>query len=243
MAVASQVGRVVAPGTQMPVPALLIVSEGTYQQAVFNFTQASASSRAHWNLPTKNNDETLAQYSNRVGLIPGDIYTVCGFTVKKNTDIYQAPGITSAFGKVRECQFGYVRLTVKDTVLSSTSTSFTFADIFDIESSNNLATFQYDTYNMSIGIASLKPNNVGNDNDFTGVVALIRSRKDNDLRSTSELIIGDVIETPESDGRTYGIASEYVIDAWSAGTSQLGDSDLILEGGNFNGRKAEENGD
>lgn len=243
VAVASQVGRVVAPGTQMPVPALLIVSEGTYKQAVFNFTPASSNSRAHWNLPTKESNETLAQYAEKNGLVPGDIYTVCGFTVKKGTDFYQTPGITSAFGKVRESQFGYVRLTVKDTVLSSTSTSFTFGDIFDIESSNNIATFRYDTYNMSIGIASIKPSNVTNDGDFTGVVALIRSRKDNDLRSTSELVIGDVIETPESDGRTYGIASEYVIDAWAAGTSQLGDSDLILEGGNFDGRAAEQDGD
>lgn len=243
VAVASQVGRVVAPGTQMPVPAQLIISEGTYEQSAFVFTPSSSTSYANWALPSKNTGEKLSEYAARVGLIPGDIYTLVGFVTKNGTSAYNTPGVTSPYGIVRNCEFGYVRCTVKDGVLTSESTTFMFEDAFDVESSPNVQAFQLSSINQTIGINKLKPIDVTEGEYINGVIGLIRSRKDNDLRSTSQLVIAGHGSGAETDAMKYGIASEYVLDAWSAGTSQLGDSDLVLEGGDFNGRAGDNTGD
>ena len=239
--VASQVGRVVAPGTQMPVPAQLIISEGTYEQSAFAFTPASSSSLANWALPAKNTGEKLSEYAARVGLIPGDIYTLVGFVTKSGTSAYKTPGVTSPYGIIRNCEFAYVRCTVKDVVLTSESTTFEFEDAFDVESSPNVKEFQLSTINQSIGLAKLMPIGIESGEDINGVVGLIRSRKDNDLRSNSQLVIAGHGSGTEADARKYGIASEYLLDAWTAGTSQLGDSDLVLEGGDFKGRAGKKN--
>lgn len=241
--VASQVGRVVAPGTQMPVPAQLIISEGTYEQSAFAFTPGSSSSLASWALPAKNTGEKLSEYAARVGLIPGDIYTLVGFVTKSGTSAYNTPGVTSPYGIVRNCEFAYVRCIVKDDVLTSESTTFEFEDGFFVESSPNVKAFQLSTINQSIGLAKLMPVGVTSGEDINGVIGLIRSRKDNDLRSTSQLVIAGHGSGTEADTRKYGIATEYLLDAWTAGTSQLGDSDLILEGGDFKGRTGENGGD
>ena len=68
-----------------------------------------------------------------------------------------------------------------------------------------------------------------NPNDYlpSGAIGMIRSRKDQDLRSNSVL---NVIYGSNKESR-FGIASGYLLDAWSAGSSSIGDSDLILEGG------------
>lgn len=243
VAVASQVGRVVAPGTQMPVPAQLIISEGTYEQSAFGFTPNDSTNPAKWTLPAKNTDEKLSEYAARVGLIPGDIYTLVGFITKNETAAYNTPGVTSPYGIVRNCEFAYVRCTVKDDVLTSESTTFLFEDAFDVESSNNVQAFNLSLITTNLSIKQLLPIGVTDFSAINGVVGLIRSRKDNDLRSTSQLVISGHGNVTETDAMKYGIASEYVLDAWTAGTSQLGDSDLILEGGDFNGRAGENTGD
>lgn len=243
VAVASQVGRVVAPGSQTPVPAQLIISEGTYDQAAFVYTPNGSTDPANWALPSKTTGEKLSEYAARVGLIPGDIYTLVGFVTKNGTEAYNTPGVTSPYGIVRNCEFAWVRCTVKDDVLTSESTEFLFKDAFDVESSNNVQAFNLSVINQELSIKSLLPVGVKDFSGINGVIGLIRSRKDNDLRSTSQLVISGHGNVTETDAMKYGIASEYVLDAWTAGTSQLGDSDLILEGGEFNGRAGENTGD
>lgn len=243
VAVASQIGRVVAPGTQMPVPTQLIISEGTYEQSAFKFTPNSSKNSTRWALPSKNNNEKLSEYAARVGLIPGDIYTLVGFITKNGTAAYNTPGVTSPYGIVRNCEFGYVRCTVKDDVLTSESTTFMFEDAFDVESSTNVQAFNMSTIDNVLDLSQLKPIGVESIADINGVIGLIRSRKDKDMRSTSQLVLSGHGDVTETDVMKYGIASQYILDAWTAGTSELGDSDLILEGGDFNGHSGENTGD
>lgn len=243
VAVASQVGRVVAPGSQTPVPAQLIISEGTYDQAAFNYTPDSSTGTANWKLPAKTSGEKLSEYAARVGLIPGDIYTLVGFITKDGTATYNTPGVTSPYGIVRNCEFAWVRCTVKEDVLTSDATAFDFGAAFDVESSPNVQAFSLSSIDQILNINQLLPIGVTGNTGIHGVIGLIRSRKDNDLRSTSQLVISGHGSVTETDDMKYGITSEYVLDAWTAGTSQLGDSDLILEGGDFNGRAGEETGD
>lgn len=238
VAVASQVGRVVAPGLAMPVPALLTASRGSYQQSAFNFVAADANNDAKWSLLSKTGGETLGKYASRLGLIAGDVYTLCGFIVAKDTNLYETPGVTDKYGIVRNCEFGYIRMTVKDSVTDSEATTFGFGDIFDIESSSNIAPFNYTEVNQALTIASLTPVAVGNIENINGVITMIRSRKDEDLRSNSDFVVGRIKNVATTDGLKYGIASDYLLTAWNAGTEALGDSDLILEGGEFNGRPA-----
>ena len=63
----------------------------------------------------------------------------------------------------------------------------------------------------------------------TGSIGLIRSRRDQDLRSNSvmHVVYGDTAEN------MFGIASDYILDEWKSGTTNVGDSDLILEGGDI----------
>ena len=60
-----------------------------------------------------------------------------------------------------------------------------------------------------------------------GAIGMIRSRKDQDLRSNSVMNMNYGSSAEDM----YGIASDYLLDAWRSGTVPIGDSDLILEGG------------
>lgn len=233
--VASQVGRVVAPGTIMPVPAELTISEGSYDQALFELVEANGLKA--YQLTEKQTNEKLKDYAARVGLIPGDIYTLVAFSVCKDTSVWETPETSDGYGTVRECQFTYMRMTVKDSVLTSESTSITYLDIFDIESSSNAKAWQTTAFNDKLTINTIKPISFG-ENSVRGCIGLIRSRKDRDVRSNSQLIYIGNNSSIAADNFNYGIASSYILNAWTSGTQALGDSDLLLEGGNFAGKEA-----
>lgn len=235
VAAASQVGRVVAPGTIMPVPAELTISEGSYDQSLFSVVEAAGLKA--YQIAAKETNETLKDYAARVGLVPGDIYTLVAFSVCKDTTVWETPEISDGYGTVRECQFTYMRMTVKDSVLTSESTSFGYLDIFDIESSPNAQAWQTTAFNDKLTIGTIKPISFGT-NSTKGCIGLIRSRKDRDVRSNSQLLYIGNNSSVAADNFNYGIASSYILNAWTSGTQALGDSDLLLEGGDFAGKEA-----
>lgn len=217
-----QKGRVVAPGVSSPVPCKYKISSGTYPQTAF------IQDDLYFNLPEKIENEKVSEYATRVGLIPGDIYTFVMFLVR-NEVAYQSATYDDVLASQNFGDFAYIRLTVKDIAANSEAIT-TISQIFDIEVSKpylvSVATLGARNINEQFGISELV---TGSGFLGTGALGLIRSRKDVDLRSESEMVV-DYGEDAET---MYGIASDYLLDTWKAGTSSIGDSDLILEGGDI----------
>ena len=105
------------------------------------------------------------------------------------------------------------------------------SQIFDFQSSGgDFDTSQSPLSSLApddgVGIGSLLIND-GVGYTTTGAIGLIRSRLDMDLRSDSVMHVLYGSEAPDM----YGIVSDYILDEWSSGTTSVGDSNLILEGG------------
>lgn len=221
-----QLARVVAPGVSTPVADPFIISRGNYQQSLWTYDAQSKG----FKLPDPDDNETVAQYAQRVGLIAGDIYTFIVFA-ELVQDAYVPTFTDDAVAFVKYCNFGWVRCIVKSG-LSDVSDEASYIDqLFDFQSSGG----DFSTDNSSItetgigGLVTMSNLLPANTQGYTmtGGFGLIRSRLDQDLRSDSELkmIYGSDAEN------LFGIASSYILDAWASGTTSVGDSELILEGG------------
>lgn len=213
-ALADQLYRAISPKAKTSVPNMYIVSEGTYDNDLLN---ADGSFKAN---PLEN--ETVAQYCERLGIKAGDYYTYLGFA-NESEDVFKVVDSTANYGTLKKCHFFFIRMKVKETALtdttkltaSSTKSLFFVVDkLVGTESIGGLS-----------GIKLSEPMNVGYEiGDYGYTEGIIRSRFDQDLRSECQL------EIP-TEGFETGIVATYVLDAWKQGTEQLGDSDLILEGG------------
>lgn len=208
--------RVVGPGTISPVPNEYIVSTGTYDQTLFD---------ADGKMPAPGSGiDTYAKYCEQVGLIDGDYYTIIAFSPNTNEEevfhisgesdygAYQFPGV-----------FAFVRLTVKPGLTTSTDAlpgNISFGNLFTIDASANFTGLL-----LSEGITTgINTTDIfGSQDDMA--FGIIRSRKDQDLRSNTTLKLAA--------SNPMGITSNYALAAWQQGSVQVGDSSLILEGGNF----------
>lgn len=213
VAVASQVGRVVAPGAVSPVPAALQVSEGSLSNFINGGFPAVAGET-----------ETVAQYVARLGLVPGDLFTFVAFVIRPGAPVlFTLATDDTDYSKQFGCEFVYARYAVKDSAFSSTATNFTSQDVLELTDSNFNPLNWTDVPGESDTAPSLTllvaP-------AAKGSYAWIHSRINEDLRST------ETMSFDEADGEfTWGIASQFALAAWLQGTEQLGNSDLILEGG------------
>lgn len=222
----SQKARVVAPGVSVPVANPFIISRGSYQQTLWNWNAQDFG----YTLPNPNNNETVAAYATRVGLVAGDIYTFVALAIKKDI-AYQSNLYDDALASQNYCSFGWIRLIVKENLSAVTTTINNLTDIFDVQDSGG--DFAMDTTvirGIEIGDPiTIEQMLVVNNADYTqtGAIGLIRSRLDQDLRSDSVMNV-NYGTTAEN---MYGIASDYILDEWKNATTSVGDSDLILEGG------------
>lgn len=226
LAIDEQKARVVAPGVSAPVANPFIISRGSYQQRLFSWDDTNKG----FYLPALDSGgtQTVAQYAEDHGLIPGDIYTFVVFA-ERSDFAYTSPFTSSVLARLRHCNFGFVRMIVADNVLTETAVLSTYEQLFDMEDSGgDFDVEKSDLYDTTIGqpidIATL----CGvNGYTTTGAIGVIRSRFDQDLRSDSALqvIYGD------NDTSRFGIASQYILQTWADGATPVGDSDLILEGG------------
>lgn len=219
--------KVTAPKIQTPIPNQYVVSEGSMSQNLFTF-QGGGDSAAVWTLPTAEANEKIKDYATRVGLNPGDIYTFVFIGTSQLDDdvLYKALGVASVeFDTVYRGSFGWIRFIAKnlsavETVISSETL---VSDLFDIEY-GGIATVAADDfyYNENFNIMKF----VSNGNDMGGygyAIGLIRSRRDQDLRSNASMVVCNSAE--------FGLYWNDLLTAWKAGTTQIGASDLILEGG------------
>lgn len=230
--VTEQKGRVVGPGVSYPVGFYrMLLSEGEYPQQAFTVSELDAESDTTLHtLPAANANEKRNEYAARVGLIADDVYTFVGFhgEPEGSNEVFVTPGVSGYGGLQYGEQFYFVRLIVKSSFTSSDAAmaGTTYADMFEVESASAgyLNTLGAKVFSSSVDVSDFFDVDANNDVWWIG---LIRSRKDVDLRSTTQLLPGNTF-TLET-----GIISQYVLDAWAAGTTRVGDSSLILEGGNF----------
>lgn len=223
-----QKARVVAPGVSVPVANPFIISRGSYQQNLFTFNSTGVS----FKLPDPQENETVAQYAARVGLIAGDIYTFVILAEKKDI-AYESNIHDDVLASQNYCSFGFVRMIVKDGLSNINDKVENYSQIFNVQSSggdfewSNADLESTDIDNSMMIEALLRKNQT--DYTTTGAIGVIRSRLDQDLRSDSVLYVkyGTTAEN------MFGIASDYILDEWKNATTSVGDSDLILEGGDI----------
>lgn len=212
---AAATARVVAPKSLSPVPNAYIISQGTYDQNLF--TVKFDNGQPVVQLPAPTSNETIAAYATRQGLIGGDIYTIVAIGAS-NTEAYQ-DNMLGQLASTPKAAFGFVRLTVKSD-LTSTSPLSNYSDIFDVEASIGTQT----GIGANLVTDLVTTGDIVNNTDLNfGAIGVIRSREDQDLRSNSTMIFSSA----------YGIIAPYITSVWAEGTAQIGNSDLILEGGNF----------
>lgn len=213
--------KVTGPGVATPVPNKWIISDGTYDQRVF--TASGADDTYHFNLPTPTTGETLKAYAERVGLIGGDIYTFVFIGTQIAQVLFSVHGLYAIdVDQVKQGYFGWVRLIVKSNLSDQTDVSASkLPALFDIEYGGIAApALSNIAVDGDIAVTSFYPDQDANDGYGIGI---IRSRRDQDLRSSSVMTICNV--------NTYGLYVGDIVEAWSRGTTQLGNSELILEGG------------
>lgn len=222
----SQKARVVAPGVSVPVANPFIISRGSYQMNFFTFDSAAFT----YSIPSVQSGETVAQYAQRTGLIAGDIYTIIAFAEKADI-AYESPLYDDVLASLNYCSFGWVRLIVKENLSSNNAALENWGQLFYVENSggdfawSNAMAAQQDVTD-SLGMDGIIVNNY-NDYTKTGAIGMIRSRLDQDLRSDS--VLNMKYGTSAED--MFGIASAYILDEWKNSTTNVGNSELILEGG------------
>lgn len=202
-------GRVVTPGATTPVPFAYRISEGTYANRLLTLDNTTPGSEGFKFPAPDAADTTPALYLSNHGFVPGDIYTIVAFGNDPNNTIGVYPD-----GNLYGCFFGWVRLQVRTDAPSSGA--LTLDNLFIVTSSNGID----DTIQAGSIIAISDV--FDNVNFATGSIGAIRSRYDSGVRSTSDMVM---IGTSE-----FGIASPDILDAWRAGTQQVGDPELLLEG-------------
>lgn len=214
-------GRVVGPGVVVSVPWTYQVSEGSLTQDIFT---ANGALKHFTDIP----NETVAEYFNRMGIRPDDIFTVVAFNCAENSDpanvVFSASTEGDEFGEQTTCQFLFARLRVKPEAFSNAnpiSNATLMGDLFYYDLESN---FIPDLSQLAINAGILQADALPMSEDLYAC-GTIRSRDNQDLRSTCTL------EWLSAANKGYGLASNYLLDAWGSGTQSLGDSKLILEGG------------
>lgn len=202
-------GRVVAPGAVTPVPFAYRISEGSYNNQLLTYDDTQAD--AGFKFPTPDAaDTTPALYLSNHGFVPGDIYTIVAFGNDPDNVIGIYPD-----GSLYGCYFGWARLQVRADAPSSGA--LTLDNLFTVTSSNSI-----DSETIQVGTV-IGIDEIFNNAEFvTGSIGAIRSRYDSGVRSTADMYMVGADD--------FGIASADLLDVWRAGTQQVGDPELILEG-------------
>lgn len=215
--------RLGVPGVSVAVPCPgIMVADGNYPQSLFQWD----STGLVYNLPSGlvADDETVAQYAARVGLIPGDIYTFGCLSLDNSGSA--VPAWEDASGaldrSVWPSLFQFQQLLVKESVATDDTQieGKTFAALFEDYKTVGEISLLTLAYDANIGLDTLT--NLFSDN---GCIFLIRSRFGEDKRSTSFLM-------PVQTVLDYGIKSDLVVAAWT-NPAALQDPDLVLDGSEF----------
>lgn len=213
--------RVIGPGVVYPVPWTYQISEGSLTQ---NIMGPSGYLLHFTDIP----NETVAEYFQRMGIRQDDIFTVVAFNCATNSSradvVFSASADADEFGEQTKCIFLFARLRVKPEVFSNAnpiSNQTLMSDLFYYDLESN--------YTPSLETKRINESILQNDelpeSETLYTCGVIRSRDNQDLRSTC------VMSWVDNTAKDYGLATNYLLEGWAQGTTRVGDSNLILEGG------------
>ncbi len=212
---------VCAKGSNSAVPNEYIISRGTYDQKLFTWSDTDK----EYASPAATSGQTIAEYMSANGLVEGDIYTFVGLIID-NTVVIGGDGQTP-YETNYKSNFLYSRFRV--TPAADTSVAITnLAQIFE-QLPSSLPNVLLSSFVPGDGMA---PSTVfAEDVPALGAIGCIRSREDQDLRSdsTMHLLPQTGIGAPG-----FGIISAFVDKYWGNDIPGVGNSELLLEGGNGN---------
>lgn len=216
----NQKGRFVAPRSLTATPVIgLQVSEGTLTNTLWE--PRYTGNIVNWYTPDSQ-ATTVNAYFESLGISAGDIFTFVYMVADRDYPIYENPWYANYEASQYQTKFGWVRFIVKDGISDDTPINGSeWSNIFQIETGGELPTY------FGTGTAFSKnmriPITIGSENS-AGVMTCIRSRNDYDLRSTAYMLPWQSTD--------FGITSQFVLDVWSDEVAKIGESELILEGGN-----------
>lgn len=227
--VEQETSRVVAPRATSCTPVIgLQISEGTLEQTLITFGKKDGVSGIYNVLQfvAALENETAVNYLLRLGIHADDIFTIVAFDIDIDNPVYTPYWTNSVYATQYNTNFGWLRLRIKDGISEELlASNATFNDLFSVEYRSNLneidmtkkITPGQDNYTL---MEALKEN--------TATVGVIRSRLDVDLRSTSYMV---------AIKKNYGLTASNLIYAWADDVQKIGESELILEGGEDQGVK------
>lgn len=210
-----------AKGSMYAAPNEYIISQGTYDQKFFTWNNEQNG----FITPESTQGQTVADYMATNGLVEGDIYTFVALIVNKNVVVGgdgQTPYETNY-----KSDFLYSRFRVTapaDTTVAMANMAQIFEQLPSSLPNVNLAgIIPGDPFDIASAIAADLP--------YLGAFGCIRSREDMDLRSNSTM---HLMTTTGLDAPGFGIISAFVYKYWADDAGNLGDSELLLEGGDSN---------
>ena len=213
--------RIVGPGVNYPVPFKYQVSEGSLTNNIMTGT-------GYLQGLSDVTDETIAAWAQRMNLQPDDIFTAVGFNCASGATpadvVYYAPGAGDEFGFQTVCDFMWARLRVKSSVFSDTtviSNAVKWSQIFEYDLESQ---YTPDLTQRGLKDGIFQGDELPHEGELL-CAGVIRSRDNQDLRSTC------VLEWSWTGANDCGLTTDYLLTAWAAGATKVGDSDLILEGG------------
>lgn len=218
IALEDQVGRFVAPRSVYPTPVIgLQVSEGTLENNLFTAKETNGSYLFYW---AESNGVTLVNdYLDALNIQPGDIFTFVYMIADPNEKVYVAEWNKTPYCTQYATKFAWLRLIAKERPLAGAELDKAgLPDLFQIEGGG---------IPLKLGSSKIDPGlpiriNIGVP-EAMGVMACIRSRNDVDLRSTEF--------TVPFGSTAFGITSSNILDVWIDDVQKIGESELILEGG------------
>lgn len=210
-----------AKGSMYAAPNEYIISQGTYDQKFFTWDNTDKV----FTMPAATQGQTVADYMANNGLIEGDIYTFVGLIVNKNV-VVGGDGQTPYETNYKSI-FLYSRFRVTpaaDTTVAINNMSQVFEQLpSSLPNIDLKGLLPSDTLDPTVVFATDIPN--------LGAFGCIRSREDQDLRSNSTM---HLITSTGLDAPGFGIISAFVYKYWADDAGNLGDSELLLEGGDGN---------
>lgn len=221
--------RVVGPKSPSCVPNFgFTISEGTL---VNNFmvvntgTGDSDETKFTVKMPPVEEDETLQHYFNRLGIYNDDIFTIVAFMPTDDV-VSSVEGIMSPYSKQLQTNFAWLRIKMTgDLEQTKLASETSLSEIITIESNNNGLVYGFG--NLKVGGVITANFLMNTTAKFRGTMAVIRSKNNSNLRSTEQLKWINVT----NNYKAYGITTEWILDAWMKEKDTIGQSELILEGG------------
>ncbi len=178
VAVSEQLGRVIAPKSKFPVPFAYTVSDGSYDA---NFIAAAGNV-----MPAALASETVAEYCKRLGIVENDYYTLVGFYIRSNNVSFVVDGYESVVhAKQFPCNFVYIRMKVKPGILANTDAIANLGQVLIVDDMTpGLPTPDLSSIAPETAVTMVA---LGISAATRGTSGIIRSEKNNDLRSQCTL--------------------------------------------------------